>query len=348
MDQDLVIQRLINGALFLSGALLVGLAATWLVERVCRTFRLPDGLTVLAQVLTPVALFYAGSIYLDAAGAVAAATVQEKDERISYASRIPGGWNRSYWATVRFATTDGPTDAALWLDEATFDALHVGDAIDVRYVSWFPHLGRPATQSTRALVPWRLVGWALAAAGVGVVLWLSLRRRPVLMVALFLAAMAVGVIRWVYPTPWDTPLEAPVLTAEAEVGEVRDETLAFVSGRTLGAVAAPQPWQLVQLRFVPEGRDQPVIAVDGVDEGSVPGLTTGARVPIVYSARSPRDARLQGGTRTYRWREWLELGEYVALIGGAWLALWAIGRLFRMVAFGPRRHRDRRPRHPFT
>jgi hypothetical protein len=330
MDPDLVMQRLTNAALFLGGAVVLVLLATWLVGRICRGAGLPAGLTVLAQVLTPVALFYAGSLYLDAAGSVAAAKVERKNEYISYANRIPGGWNRSYWATVQFATADGPTDAALWLDETTFDALTPGTALDVRYVPWFPHLARPASASTRTLVPWRWLARAAAVAGAGVVLWLALRRRrPALMAVLFFLAIAFGVVWWVFPTPWDTPLEAPVLTTEAEVRDVRDVTRAFVSGRALGAVDPPQPWQLVELHFVPEGRTEPVIALDGVDEGSVANLTIGARVPITYSATSPRDVRLDG-TRTYRWREWLELGQYLALLAVMWGGVWLASRLFTL------------------
>ena len=300
--------------MFLGGALVVGAFAFWLVGWVCRRANLPGGLTVLAQLLTPVALFYAGSLYLDRAGMVAAAQVESKDERISYSSRIPGDWNRSFWATVRFALPEGPTPAVLWLDEATFDALRPGTSLDVRYVAWFPHIARPAAESTRSLVPWRWLGRGAVAAALGVLVWVTLRRRsPLLMGLVYFAAVAAGVVWWVFPTPWETPLEAPILTTMAEVRGVRTETRSFVSGES--SIDAPQPWDVVELHFVPEGRDQPVVAVDGVDVGSVPGLAVGARFPVSYNANDPRDARLSGA-RTYKWREWMQLAEEVmALVG---------------------------------
>ncbi len=314
MDPDLVVQRLVSGLVFLGGAIVAGAVAAWLVGGLCRRAGLGNGLTVLAQVLTPVALFYAGSLYLDTAGVVAAAQVQSKDESISYSSRIPGDWNRSFWATVGFTSADGPTQAVLWLDEATFDGLRPGAALDVRYVTWFPHIARPASDSTRSLVPWRLLAPAGLVLAAGATLWLLLRRRaPVLMGLTFFAAIAGSVVWWVFPTPWETPLEEPVVTAQAEVRGVRTETRSFLSGRTTGAVEAPQPWDVVELNFVPEGRDQPVVAVDSVDVGSVPTLKLGSRVAVRYNAGNPRDARLPG-TRTYRWREWLELGKYLALV----------------------------------
>jgi len=316
MDQDLVVQRLLNGLMFLVGALVVGAFAFWLVGWVCRRSKAPGGLTVLAQLLTPVALFYAGSLYLDRAGMVATAQVESKDENISYASRIPGDWSRSFWATVRFDSPEGPTQAVLWLDEATFDALRPGTSLDVRYVAWFPHIARPSAESTRSLVPWRWLARAAVVAALGGLVWVLLRRRsPVSMGLIYFAAVAGGVVWWVFPTPWETPLEAPVLTGTAEVRAVRTVTESFVSGRSTGTIEAPQPWHLVELHFVPDGRDQPVVALDGVDVGSVPALTAGSRVPITYSARSPRDVRM-AGARTYRWREWMELAEYVlALVG---------------------------------
>lgn len=326
MESDLVVQRLANGAMFLVAALLLGLFSTWLVGHVCRAARLTSGLVVLAQLMTPVALFYGGSFVFDRVGAVAAATVESKEERINYQTRIPGSWSRSYWATVRFPTSEGPTPAVLWLDEATFDRLRTGAALDVRYASWFPHIARPASQSTLALVPWGWLTRALVVAGVAVGMWLGLRRRPLLMGVSFFLAIAAGVVWWVFPTPWEPRLAEPTRTAEAEVRSVRDVTRAFLSSRTTGAIDAPQPWQLVELRFVPEGRDEAVTALDGVDEGSVVGLEVGARVPVTYSARTPRDARL-AGTRTYRWREWQALGEYVLLIAAVWVGVTLAARL---------------------
>jgi hypothetical protein len=78
---------------------------------------------------------------------------------------------------------------------------------------------------------------------------------------------------------------------------------------------APQPWHLVELVFVPAGRDQPVVAVDGVDRGTVTGLTQGARLAIRYPAAAPRAARLVAGERTYRLREWEQLGRDAFWIG---------------------------------
>ncbi len=320
MDQDLVVQRVLNGLVFLAVAGAVGWLATWLVGWFCRRSHVPAGLTLLAQVLTPVALFYLGSLYLDAAGLVATAQVESKDERISFHTSGAAGWNRSYWATVRFTTEEGPTQALLWLDEASFDALRPGTALDVRFVSWFPHIARRADESTRSLVPWRWVVRAGVAGGLGLALWLLVlrRRSPFIKGVAIFGAIGAAVLWLVLPEPWLPDLEAPVLTAQAEVVRTQTVTRSFLDGRR-SHVEAPQPWEMVELRFVPEGRDQPVSAIDGVDVGSMPGIAVGARLPVRYNPENPRDARLSG-TRTYRWREWLQLvwlaGTLVVVVGG--------------------------------
>ena len=166
-----------------------------------------------------------------------------------------------------------------------------------------------AHQSTRALVPWRWL--AIGIVVLGAVLTLRPVLRPVpggLKAAGVLACVAIAVVWWVFPTPWETPLDPPILTANAEVRNLREETRSFTSARTTGSVPAPQPWNIVELRFVPEGREKPVIAVDSVDVGSVAGLQVGARLPVRYNARNPRDARL-AGARSWRWKESRELAE---------------------------------------
>jgi hypothetical protein len=326
MDPDLAMQRLVNGLIFMGGAAVAGTLAVWLVGWWCRRTDRPGGVTLLAQGLTLVAMFYAGSLYLDAAGLVAPATVESKDERITYTSRGTIGWNRSLWATVRFTGNDGPTQGGLWLDAATFDALRPGAPIDVRYVSWFPHIARPASASTRSLVPWRWLVRAALAGGTGIAIGLLLRRRsPLLMFLTFAAAIVAGVTWLVLPAPWLPALDAPVRTAQAEVRRLETVTRSFINGRRAD-IPAPQPWELVELQFVPEGGDQPVVAVDGVDAGSVPGLAIGARVPVSYNARDPRDARLPG-PRTYRWREWRLLGEYAVTSVAAIAGLYFLSKL---------------------
>ena len=141
-----------------------------------------------------------------------------------------------------------------------------------------------------------------------------------------------GLVPLLLPLPWEAEPPGPWRAATAEVRGVRTITASMLSS-SRSSSRAPQPWQLVELVFVPEGRDQPVVAVDGVDRGTVAGLTEGARLAIRYPEAAPRAARLVAGERTYRLREWEQLGRDVFWIGviivGA-LALSAVlNRLWR-------------------
>ena len=62
---------------------------------------------------------------------------------------------------------------------------------------------------------------------------------------------------------------------------------------------ADQPIDVVGVEFIPEGRTEPVVAVDLIDRGSVPGLKEGSTAPIRYESESPRTAYLDGATRTF-------------------------------------------------
>jgi hypothetical protein len=332
IDADVAVQQLIRGLLFLGGAIVFGLFATWLAGWLCRRSKLPPGLTLAAQILTPVALLYGASLYLDVAGQVVQARVAKTEERIAHHTSgrsIPGNWSRSFWASVTFDTPDGPGMAPLWLDETTYDALQPGTSLAVRHLPWLPFIARPADQSTLALVPWKWLAAVLAALAIVLtlrpVLRSVLRPAPAWLKALIiLTSIAVAIIWFVFPAPWVTPLDPPVLTAQADVLKVREETRSFLSGRTSGSVPAPQPWNIVELQFVPEGRQKPVIAVDSVDAGSVANLQAGARLPVSYSKSNPRDARL-AGTRTWRWKEWIELADF---------ALWGVIVIAGMTLLG--------------
>jgi hypothetical protein len=77
---------------------------------------------------------------------------------------------------------------------------------------------------------------------------------------------------------------------------------------------------MVALQFIPEGRTDTVQAVDQIDAGSVPGLATGAAVPIEYQTGKPRIVRIAGATRTFPEKAY----QAVAREGGEYLAFFAV------------------------
>ena len=77
------------------------------------------------------------------------------------------------------------------------------------------------------------------------------------------------------------------------------------SNSTRKAVRTIQPYDLVELQFVPAGQTEPVVAVDAVDRNSVPDLAAGATIAITYAPGNPRGARIAGGGHTHAWKNLL-------------------------------------------
>lgn len=320
--------------LWSAGAVIGGLILVWLlaygVGWLSRRVGLPGWASGLATLATPIALVLAVSVYLDQAGQVGAGQIVAKDERIGVSTTwtrgTPGWWWRHLWATVVFTTNDGPITTLLLVDEERFDGLRPGASVQLRYLPQAPFIARLADQSTLSLVPWP---WLLRAGlifGSLFVIWLLFQRRaPWSITGPAIAAAILVNLLQTYPPFWEAEPTGPLQTALAEVRATHSITIALLPQR--GSSDASQPWEIVELTFVPQGLDQPVVAIDGVDAGSVPGLAVGARLPVRYSAETPRAARLVQAARSYRWREWQDLIEttlVAAIVIGGFLAF---GRL---------------------
>lgn len=84
-----------------------------------------------------------------------------------------------------------------------------------------------------------------------------------------------------------------------------------------------QPFQIVSLKYIPQGMDTAVTAIDKIDEESVPGLKEGQNAAIVYDAAHPRIASLLGATRSFPARAWM----IVILCCAAFAVVAALARL---------------------
>ncbi len=90
------------------------------------------------------------------------------------------------------------------------------------------------------------------------------------------------------------------------------------------SVQLPWPFDIVQLSFKPDGRDQPVIAVDVVEAASAPGLVKGGTVQIVWPEDDPRSAKIKWARPGSPWANWFYgLGEILA-IGAVVIAFFVV------------------------
>jgi hypothetical protein len=297
-------------------------------------------------------LLLGGSLWLDRRGELTTARVTTKQEEITVLRVPAGGWYRWHRLGVEFDTRGGrPGMATVTVPEQRYDALHPGDTIQVRHLPFFPLLARAADQSTGLVArdaviqfaadPFllRLILWLVAGAAA---LWLAARIATPVVVLAGLAWIALG-LPFLFPAP--SPL--PPMTAEstARVSSVTLVTMAPVrSGSQSRSRAArmagdsvrrlAMPYEVVQLRFAPEGRTDSVVAVDVVDSASVAGLMVGSIVPIGYDTAAPREARMTLGSRTFRERNrYHMLGPMIG-----------VGVLGMLGAWGWRHRRIRRTR----
>ena len=296
-------------------------------------------------------LLVGGSIWLDRRGEVTTARVASKHEEITVQQVPVGGWIRWYRVGVEFDTRDaGRGMATVTLPQPRYDGLHPGDTIQIRYLPFFPLLARAAERSTGQAAldvaghfandPWLLpfLFWLL---GGFVALWIASRVATVAIVVAGLAWMALA-----FPLEFPAPRQLPPapLDATARVTAVTLVTKAPARttprrsrvglGTSESVRRLAMPYEVVQLQFAPPGLPDSVVAVDVVDSASVAGLTAGAIVPIAYDPRSPRDARMTLGSRTYRDRN-----RYHFLV-----PMMGLGVLGMLGAWGVRHGRVRRER----
>jgi hypothetical protein len=295
-----------------------------------------------------------GSLWLDRRGETATGIVTSKHEEI-IVHRVPrGGWDRYYRVGVAFGARDGQHGmATVTVPQARYEGLHAGDSLPVHYLPFFPLLARAADRSTGQVMgdlagrvaadPW-LLPFLMWLVGGFVALWIASRVAVVAIVIAGLAWMALA-----FPIQFPAPGPLPPVTTETSArvtavtlitkapARTRSRTRSRVgrsSGESVRRLA--MPYEVVQLQFAPDGRTDSVVAVDAVDSASVAGLTAGAIVPIAYDPRSPRDARMTLGSRTYR-----ERNRYHFLV-----PLMGLGVLGMLGAWGWRHGRLRRSRIP--
>ena len=90
------------------------------------------------------------------------------------------------------------------------------------------------------------------------------------------------------------------------------------------------PRALVRLRYGLPGHRSPVEGVDIVDLAAVADLKPGQAVPLAIRENAPREPRLVGLERSYRWRnplgDILGLAVVLTLLSGAALLFWSTRR----------------------
>ena len=114
-----------------------------------------------------------GSVWLDRKGEPVVAKVTSKTEEITVTHDPQGGWYRYFRVGAEFDAAGALMSATVTVDRARYDALHLGDSLDIRYLPILPLFARTPDRSTATvaaeaahhLLGSRLLWWI----GVGVI-----------------------------------------------------------------------------------------------------------------------------------------------------------------------------------
>jgi hypothetical protein len=267
-------------------------------------------LKLLFYVSLLVAPLLAVSLWMDAHGETATGSVTGKREEIHAENEPTGGWY-----SRRFLEVDIPRLAAVGLqasvrvDSAEYARIQRGDRVRVRYLPCCPIFARLDGRTTRQ-VSWEaarefasdpVLDWAL----VGVVALVIAARIAAPIVVVTGIAWLGAALLFLFPDlapRVPTGVEAAARVAGIVTVSESPRPTSHRSRNSSHPERLKVPYQLVQLRLVPGGATDSVLAVDEVDAGSAPSLAPGVVVKVKYQPAAPREAMLVEGTRTFRHR----------------------------------------------
>ena len=291
--------------------------------------------------------FLAASLDIDMRGALAAGEVRAKRETIQVRY---GSWTRHTALDVSYRPADQQFDelTSIEIDPATYDRLRAGSEVSVRYqanptirsIILLP-TARLAQQSTLTAITNRLppnaaqIGLLVAGGLVLFLIWRGLRLKPA---GWLLLAYGIGAATYLaFGSANSAPAE-PRATATSTVREIHETQLRTRSRRS--SSIRPDPFDVVELEFVPPGMRDPIVAVDEIDLASGAKLEKGAQATISYSVANPREAEIVGAGRPSYWGYLLRNGVYLLAFVVIVLGLAAVeGRVRRRTRAGRAQNR---------
>ena len=286
---------------------------------------------------------------LDAHGMTIPGTVYHKSE---YVRIVNSSWELLRDVTVEYTAPETGSVSFFEVrpDARLYDSLRTKQAVNVRYLPrkdvpdvpgarflWELHAlptarladfetpSRLAALRTPGMV---LAGEILGGIGILLLLWWITHQR-LLAWAAGLGALPLLALIILQGFPRATPAPArEVRRASGRVTGIGRIDKLFSGSRSRGVIA-DQPVDVVSVEFVPVGRTEPVVAVDPIDRGSLPGLKERDTVPIDYESGSPRTAHIYAATRQFPDRNFSG-----AMVAGIVYVLVVIGLLGAAILFG--------------
>jgi uncharacterized protein DUF3592 len=287
-------------------------------------------------------VFFGASLALDTMGERVSGRVTARRENVWVNSR--GGWRHGYQLNLSFSATGvtppsvAPNDAGVidtflkdngaqqttfHPDATTYDRTQVNDTIELRALRVGGlSLVRDASRNTFTMLPWSWIGIGLLA----LALLILARRRLSFRWAVALVVIGGALFLVILPlvNAWRDQRAADdfsAMTARAAatvraVTRVKEWDFGGGHGRSgiTDEFALKRHYDVVELEFTPAGYRAPVIGVDAIDapNDSAPSFVNGTTIEIRYDPSNPREARLDGRSRAWHWRNMV--GVYTDLL----------------------------------
>jgi hypothetical protein len=319
------------------GALIVLVILFQLARLIARLFGAKSDSLALGLFAGMLALFFfCASLALDTMGERVSGRVMSRSETVWVSSR--GGWRHQYQLDLSFSAK-GVTLPAVKLndagviegflkdkgaqhstfdpDAATYDRMQVNDPIDLRVLRLGGlSLVRDANRNTFTMLPWFWIVFGLLALALLILAWRLVGSLVIIGVAPLVVILPL-VNAWRDQRAADdfSAMTARATATVREVTRVKVWDFAYMRSRArdINRFELRQHYDVVNLEFTPAGYRGPVIGVDAIDapNDSAPTFVKGAAVEIQYDPDNPREARLEGRSRTWHWRDML--GVYIDL-----------------------------------
>jgi hypothetical protein len=274
--------------------------------------------------------FFGASLALDTMGERVSGRVTSRREAVWVNSR--GGWRRQYQLDLSFSATGvtlptvklndagliegflkekGAQHSTFEPDAATYDRMQVSDPIELRALRVGGlSLVRDASRNTFTMLPWGWIVFGLLALALLILAWRRAASLVIIVVAL-LAVILPLINAWRDQRAADdfSAMTARATATVREVTRVKVWDFSYMRSRArdINEFALRQHYDVVDLEFTPSGYRGPVIGVDAIDapDDSAPAFVKGTTIEIRYDPNNPREARLEGRSRTWHWRDML-------------------------------------------
>lgn len=343
--------------LLLFPALLLPILTFGAVFFLGRILRLHALLSLLLSFGLLAALLVAASLWLDGAGQIIAGRVEQRTEHVEI--RRQGDWRHTLSVELRYTMNrdtaaqgqPGAEESAtsLKLAPAHFDHLGQADTVQLRVLPLYRSLAlvRLANTSTMDFIPWNLLILLAGSLLLLIVLRFLMRSTMGGILAILIlagAALSIPLVSAYNQMQVSDNTAARPLRAIAQVLEVTRITeidpipcrpgSGSNCARRGRAYAVAQPYDIVQLRFVPQGAAAEIIAVDAVDADGRPSFSPGSTVELAYAADSARTAQILGTRHSHYWQNALGFARMFGLLALAISALlaWGMRRMRRKKA----------------